>query len=210
MALASQVSKDRRRVVRAVEDANAFAAGLYRLEAASHRIKEWSVAPNGQHLKTELPSLPVDYAVLEGASVIFDAVQAEPFEALLDFYHPLHLEIESRQANCVVSGRNYQCAIHFDPQYIVSVQLSGRKFWSLKQGLWQRIPEYGWLDSAAREQVSTCASQVPLRPPELEKRLSRMEEVAPSGIKIVDPGTWHFCATLEPATSVTLSYVIRR
>lgn len=191
-----------------ISEAAELCSNLNELAQLSDRIKLWSTNKDGEHVKNEIATWPPSY-IPEFCSIVFDKVQADPIGEILNLLRPNIIDLIGEQANCVVSMPGYQCACHFDPQYIISLQLIGVKHWSLVSGQWRITPQYGWLDPTARSSFDAIALSPPVTPPSTEVMNKNMIEVPAGTAQHVPPGTWHQCKTPQPSVSLTLSYIIK-
>jgi ribosomal protein L16 Arg81 hydroxylase len=111
------------------------------------------------------------------------------------------------QANGILAAPGYQCAVHFDAQTIVTVQVLGEKRWSIQEESWlPGTPTVGWLDPAKQEVLSRELGGRVLTPPVLRPKTSQTC-LGPGGAMLIPRGWWHSSWSERKSFSLTLTYV---
>lgn len=168
--------------------------------------KTWAVDGDGQHVRGKLDPKVARKLPKEGEAIIFDGINHPDALLLLERHRPRGLNPSALiQANGILSGPGYRCAIHFDCQHIVSLQLSGRKFWHFKSALEIVNPSVGWLDPRAPILLRSEAKSWPITPPSLSD-MTGPTIVFPNDTISVPWGCWHTCYTPGYSFSLTLTY----
>ena len=177
------------------------------LAGHARKVKRWRIAPDGAHVRDIISQTPSHHNIGPGAALVFDDLHCPETVALLTQYAPTDMEPPRiLQANAILSAPGYQCAVHYDCQTIVSVQLTGTKIWRLEPATWlHEAPSLGWLDPASRE-PENWPDGVPPTPPLLVRDESCLHLAAGQSLR-VPKGWWHKVWADDWAFSLTLTYV---
>jgi hypothetical protein len=178
------------------------------LEHSCRKIKRWRRGPDGGHIREQIEK-PLGADPDEpGSALVFDGLQSAEIQNLLRLHRPQGRgELRLMQANGILAAPGYQCAVHFDPQTIVTLQVQGEKRWSLQQECWlPGTPTVGWLDPAKHDVLAHELAGRMLTPPVLKPQTSQ-NRLRPGGALLIPRGWWHSSWSERKSLSLTLTYL---
>lgn len=136
----------------AVEAIAASSRDLTWLERHCRKIKRWRRGADGGHVRDFIDPPIGGSALIPGSALVFDDLQSAVVIELLQHFRPERRgTLRLMQANGILAAPEYQCAVHFDPQSIVTLQVSREKYWALQEETWppERRRLVGWTQPGA-------------------------------------------------------------